>query len=56
MNKRLMRGIGAGVIASVAITALSMQMKKPSRRMRRGAKKAYRIMSSVMDDVGQMMH
>jgi hypothetical protein len=56
MGKKLMRGIGAGLLATVAISAVSMQMKKPGRRFRRNAKKAYRIVSSIMDDVGVMMH
>ena len=55
MNKKLMRGIGAGLLATVAISAVSMQMRKPGRRFRRNTKKVYRIVSGIMDDVGGMM-
>lgn len=58
MNKGTMgilRGIGAGILAGVAVSMMSRQRIKPSRRVRRGANKALRVVANTIDEVGEMM-
>lgn len=46
-----LRGIGAGVIAGVAISAMSSRMMQHNRRFRRSANKAMRGMGGMVDNV-----
>jgi hypothetical protein len=48
------RGIGAGVIAGVAISAMGGRMMRQNRRFRRNANKAVHAVNGMLDNVTSM--
>lgn len=51
-----MRGIGAGMVAGVAVYAVGAKMMKDNKRLRRNANKAMHAVSGMMDNVTTMFH
>lgn len=48
------KGIGAGIVASVAVAAVGSQMMKNNRHLRRDAHKAMHAVGSAMQNVENM--
>lgn len=48
------RGVGAGIVAGVAISAMSNRMMHQNRRFRRNANKAMHAMNGMVDNVTSM--
>lgn len=48
------RGIGAGVVAGVAISAMGSKMMKQNRHLRRNANRAMHAVNGMMDNVTSM--
>ena len=50
----VVKGIGAGIVASVAVAAVGSQMMKNNRHLRRDAHKAMQAVGSAMQNVEHM--
>lgn len=48
------RGIGAGVIAGVAVSAVGARMMKDNRHLKRNANKAMHAVNGMIDNVEMM--
>lgn len=51
-----MKGIGAGMMAGMAIVAVSSRMMKDNRSFRRRANKTMRSVGELLDNVQEIFH